>query len=92
MHFTGEISLGSLLIAITIIGSVLRLGWKIGHMEEVATTQGANIERHTMRMDKYEERLIVIAGEIQRMIGRLQATQERLEKTTGHRNGEDQHR
>ncbi len=88
MHFTGEISLGSLAIIITIVGAVIRIGWKMGAMETVARTQGENIERHTIRLDKYEERLVQVVADVQRMIGRLEATQDRLEKLTGRRGGE----
>ncbi len=92
MHFTGEISLGVLLsaggIIVTIITVAIRIGTKIGAMETTARAQGESIDRHTRRLDLYEERLVQVVGEVQRMIGRLEATQDRIDKRIGQRLGE----
>ncbi len=92
MHFTGEISLGVILsaagIILTLITIASRLGAKIGAMQTTAETQGESIDRHTKRLDLYEERLVQVVGEVQRMIGRMESTQDRIEKRTGMRHGE----
>lgn len=88
MHVTGDISVGSIAIIITIVSAAIRIGMQIGAMQTIAKTQGDVIVQHTMRLDKYEERLVLVVGDVQRMIGRLESTQDRLEKITGQRPGE----
>lgn len=88
MHVTGEISLGSIAIAITIIGAMIRIGQQIGKMQQLVTSQGTLIEGHRKRLDTYEERLVSVVGDVQRIVGRLEATQDRIERATGTRRGE----
>lgn len=88
MHVTGEITLGSIGIIISIAIAVLRVGVQIGGMQTLTKIQGDSIMEHTKRLDLYESRLISVVSDVQRMIGRLEATQDRIEKRTGHRDGE----
>lgn len=84
-------SLDAIAIIITIISTAIGLGMKVGAMQAVAKHQGDAILHHTDRLDKYESRLVDVVSQVQRMIGRLEATQERLEKSTGYHRGEGDH-
>lgn len=88
MTFTGDISLGNIAIVITLIGIAIRIGMRLGSVESVAKAQAALIEGHSMRLDRYEERLVSIVADVSRLIGRIEATQQRIEKHTGGRSGE----
>jgi hypothetical protein len=88
MHFTTEITLGNLAIVVTLIGIAIKIGQRLGALSTTVLQHATVLDRHAVRMDKHEERLTSIAGDLQRMIGRVEATQDRLDKTTGHRRGE----
>lgn len=88
MQFTGDISLGSVAIIVTLIGIAIRIGMQVGAVQEVAKAQATIIEGHTKRLDRYESRLVDIVSDVSRLIGRIEATQSRLEKSTGGRAGE----
>lgn len=88
VHITGEISLGNVAIMVTLIGIAVRVGMRLGSVETVAKAQAALIESHTTRLDRYEERLVSIVSDVSRLIGRIEATQQRIEKHTGERLGE----
>ena len=65
MHFSGEVTLGSLLTIITLVGIAVRLGWVIGGIQEIITA-------HTKRLDRYETTLLGIVGDVQRLVGRIE--------------------
>lgn len=88
MQLTGDISLGNIAIIVTLIGIAIRVGMRLGSVEAIAKAQAALIEGHTKRLDRYEERLVSIVSDVSRLMGRIEATQERIEKTTGGRTGE----
>jgi hypothetical protein len=88
LKFTTEITLGNIAIVVTLITIAISIGQKIGTLSTTVVQHAAVLDRHAMRMDKYEERLIVIVGDMQRMIGRVEATQDRIDRLTGNRKGE----
>lgn len=88
VHFSAEVTLGNLAIVVTLIGIAVRFGFRVGMMENRLNEHAKTMIRHTERLDKYEERLVDITGHVQRLIGRLEATQDRIEKMTGFRQGE----
>lgn len=88
MQVTGDISLGNIAIIVTLIGIAIRVGMRLGSVETVAKAQAALIEGHTTRLDRYEERLVSIVADVSRLIGRIEATQLRIERQTGGRPGE----
>lgn len=91
MHLTGDISLGSIAIIVTLIGITIRIGMQIGNVQAVARAHSESIERHTQRLDLYEGRLVSVVSDVQRLIGRVEATQDRIERHTGIRPGEGLH-
>jgi hypothetical protein len=91
MQFTGDISLGNIAIIITLIGIAIRVGVQVGNVQAVAKAQAAIIEGHAQRLDRYESRLVDIVSDVSRLIGRIEATQQRLERNTGSRPGEGFH-
>lgn len=88
LHFIGDITAGSVANIVTMIVIAIGIGVKVGSLQAVAQAQAAVIVGHTMRLDKYEERLVSLVSDVSRIMGRIEATQERLEKTTGFRPGE----
>lgn len=92
VHFSTEITLGNLAIVVTLIGIAIRVGWRIGGLEQVVKMHGENLMSHTSRLDLYEGRLVEIVGSVQRLIGRVEATQDRIDQRTGQRSGEGGHR
>lgn len=92
MNYTGEISLGAILgnlmIVVTLISIAVTIGRQIGHIQQVVKTQGDLIAMHSARLDLYESRLLSVIADVGRLIGKIEATQDRIEKQTGHRPGE----
>ena len=74
MHFSGDISLGSLLTVVTLLGIAVRFGWMVGGIQEV-------IMEHTKRLNRYEETLMKTVGDVQRIVGRVEGVQDRLDRT-----------
>lgn len=91
MHVTGDISLGSIAIIVTLIGVTIRIGMQIGNIQAVASSHETAIARHAARLDLYEGRLVSVVSDVQRLIGRVEATQDRIERQTGTRSGEGKH-
>lgn len=88
MHFTTEITLGNLAIVITLISIAIGIGNRLGTLSQTVLQHATVLTQHANRMDKYEERLIGLVGDMQRMMGRVEATQDRLDRYTGRRGGE----
>jgi hypothetical protein len=72
MHFNGEITLGSILTIVTLLGIALRFAWTAGALQAV-------IIEHTKRLDRYEIALTEIVSSVQRVIGRVEGVQDRLD-------------
>jgi hypothetical protein len=72
MHFTGEITLGNLLTIITLVGIAVRFGFLAGYLQ-------TTVSQHTARLDKYETSLLDVVSNVQRMIGRVEGVQDRLD-------------
>lgn len=73
MHWSGEVSLGSLLTIATLVSIAVRIGWMVGGIQ-------VTVRAHTGRLDKYEDTLIKVVGEVQRLVGRIEGVQDRLER------------
>jgi len=73
MHFSGDVSLGNLLTVVTLLGISVKFGWIVGGIQEV-------IAMHTKRLDRYEAALISVVADVQRMIGRIEGVQDRLDR------------
>lgn len=65
MHFTGDISLGSIVTVITLIGIALRIGSALG---VIKTT----LADHARRLELIEHTQFKLINEVQRMIGRCE--------------------
>lgn len=88
VHFTGEITLGNIAIVITLITIAINLGVKFGTVSTLVQGHTDTLKGHAERLDRYERTLIDVGNNMQRMIGRIEATQDRIEHTTGTRSGE----
>lgn len=73
MHFDGTVSLGSLLTIATLIGIAVRLGWTVGGIQAIITQHSKLLEMHTARMEKQDDMLIRISGDMQRIVGRIES-------------------
>lgn len=80
MHFTGDISLGTILTIATLLGIAIRVGWAVGKIQAVVDGVKKTASDHAMRLDRYEEALIKMVGEVQRMVGRVEGVQDRLDR------------
>ena len=89
LHLTGDISAGSLSIVVTLVTIALTLSFRLGTLQQIVTSHTQMLASHSDRLDRYEKSLVMIGGDMQRMIGRIEATQDRLERATGHRPGEN---
>lgn len=69
-HLTGDISAGTILTILTLIGIAIKIGWRLGHIE-------TTIVDHTTRLSLYEQRVVGFIGDLQRLVGRVDAFQER---------------
>jgi hypothetical protein len=72
MHITGEVSLGTILTIATLLGIAIRFGFRFGHFDTTLRAHTDNLARHAARMDRYEERYVQIANNLQRIIGRME--------------------
>jgi len=72
MHITGEVTLGTILTIATLIGIAITFGRRMGTFETQLQTHSTNIQGHAARMDRYEARYVEIAGQLQRIIGRIE--------------------
>lgn len=88
MHFTGEITLGSIGIIVTLISLAMTIGAKLGDVQAVVKNHGADLLRHAARLDRYESQLVENISQVQRLIGRVESTQTRMDNTTHGRRTE----
>lgn len=88
VHITGDISAGSISIVVTLIGIAIGIGIKAGTIQQLIRGHSLTLQVHATRLDAYEKSLIEIGGNLQRMIGRIESTQDRLDRATGTRRGE----
>lgn len=72
MHITGEVSLGTILTIVTLIGIAIRFGYRLGHFETTLNSHASRMTNHAERMDRYEARYMEIASQLQRIIGRIE--------------------
>ncbi len=72
MHVTGEITLGTILTIVTLISIAIAFGRRFGNFETQLAAHGVNLVKHSERMDRYEEHYMTIAGQMQRIIGRIE--------------------
>ena len=63
-------------VVLTLVGIAIAFGRRLGSAETI-------LRLHAERLDRHEERLIGLVGDVQRMIGHFLATQERLDRKTG---------
>ena len=63
-------------VVLTLIGIAIAFGRRLGSTETI-------LRLHADRLDRYEDRLVEVVGDVQRMIGRIEATQDRLDRKTG---------
>jgi cytochrome c biogenesis factor len=88
MTITGDISLGNIAIVVTLIGIAVRISMRFATMQQLVSGHTSTLNSHSARLDRYETTLVEVGGNLQRMIGRIEATQDRLDRRTGHRPGE----
>lgn len=70
MHFTGELSLGSILTVATLIGIAVGLGRRIGGFESLMSEHAKTLDRHAERLDRYEGRIVDIVEKLGTVLGR----------------------
>lgn len=86
-----QIILGTIPVIVTLVAIAIRFGTTIGAVNTVVSAHTAMFITHTSRMDRYEQTQLQIVGDLSRMMGRIEATQDRIDRTTGHRKGEIAH-
>lgn len=71
MTFNPNVDLGNVLVIITIIGSMASV--LIGVRVELTSMKGI-LRDLAARLDRHEEKIFIMAGQVQRLIGRLDDT------------------
>lgn len=77
MQFTGDVSLGTLLTILTLLGIALRFGYRLGHFETTLKDHADRLSGHAARLSTYEEQIVNFVGDLQRVIGRMEVTDRR---------------
>ena len=77
MQITSEISLGTILTIATLIGIAIRFGFRLGHFETTLNNHAKTLVEHATRLGAYEARIVDIVSDLQRLIGRVEASLER---------------
>ncbi len=85
---TGELSLGSIAIVASILTTAVAIGIRMGTLQTLVGGHASTLKEHSGRLDRYEKTLIDVGSNLQRMIGRIEATQDRIDRTTGFRAGD----
>lgn len=80
MHITNEVSLGTILTIVTLIGIAVRFGYRIGNFETTLKSHAEILSTHSKRMGDYEGRIIDVIGHLQRVVGRVEAMTERRQQ------------
>ena len=88
MTVTAAIAVSCVSVIITMLLIANRIGWHLGRIQSTALEHAKSLSAHAARLDLYEARLVAIGGDLQRLIGRMEATQARIERHTGERPGE----
>lgn len=89
LNVTGEISAGSISIVLSILTTALVIGIRLGTMQQLVRGHSLTLTDHANRLDRYEKTLVSVGGDLQRMIGRIEATQDRIDRHTGNRRGDE---
>jgi hypothetical protein len=79
MRFDGTITLGHVMSAATFAFTVFVaytkattwLSTRLKGFEATLNDHAAQLQKHGLRMDRYEERYVTIAGDLQWLVGRL---------------------
>ena len=72
MHFTGNISLGNVLVVVTLVGTAVQFGMRLGTLETTLRQHADALMDHANRLEQHDSRLLDAVGNIQRMLGRLE--------------------
>jgi argonaute-like protein implicated in RNA metabolism and viral defense len=80
--------LGSLAIAVSILTAAIGIGLRLGTLQQLVQGHTSILSQHADRLDRYEETQVVVGERLARMIGRVEATQNRIDFQTGNRSGE----
>ena len=83
MHVTGDISLGAISVIVTLLGIAIAFGMRVGRVEATLMTHAQHLVSHGLRLDGYEARLIDVVGHVQRIVGRIETVQTRMERSAG---------
>jgi len=70
MHFTGELTLGSVLTIVTLVGIAIGLGRRIGGFESLMAEHAKTLDKHAERLDRYEGRIVDIVEKLGTVLGR----------------------
>lgn len=70
MTVTGDISLGSILIIVTLLGIAIRFGIILGSVRITLKTHAIALERHSERMVAYEDVVRDLVASVNRLLGR----------------------
>lgn len=77
MHFTGDVSLGTILTIVTLIAIAIRFGYRFGKFETTLENHTQSIESHAERLSTYESQIVNFVADLQRVIGRLEVPERR---------------
>lgn len=88
LTFTGELSVGSISIVVTLVTIAVTIGLRLGTIQTLVRGHTITLVEHAQRLDRYEKTLIDVGGNLQRMIGRIEATQDRIDRATGFRSSD----
>lgn len=77
MHFTGDVSLGTILTIATLLGIALRVGYRLGNFETTLTQHQTSLTSHETKLTSYEAQILGFVGQLQRLVGRVENDTER---------------
>lgn len=81
MHFTGDISLGTIVTIITILGVAMTIGQRFGRVETTIESQAKMLTDHAMRLGKYEQQSMRFVADLQRLVGRVEMLMDRRKES-----------
>lgn len=73
MHFDGTITLGTILSAVVMLISVSAILLRMGALQQVIEEHGRALEKGSIRMDRHDQILLELVGDVRELIGRNRA-------------------
>lgn len=70
---TGEVTLGNLLIVVSLIGIAISFGVRLGSFQASLESHSKTIEDHGKKLSKHDDIFLSLVQDVQRLIGRNEA-------------------